>query len=225
MIPLKDDNPTRTVPFVTVALILLNVVVFGWELTRPPDALRQVIQSLGATPVAFTRLHGLVGARPLPVLATLVTAMFLHGGFLHVAGNMLYLWIFGNNIEEVVGHARFVLFYLLCGFTAALVQIVATPASRVPMIGASGAIAGVLGAYLVLFPTARVHTLIFVLFFARVVPIPSVIVLGLWFLLQLLSADQVAQGGIAVFAHIGGFVAGLLLIVPFRRKRPRQSLY
>ncbi len=182
MIPLKDDNPTRTVPFVTVALILLNVVVFGWELTRPPDALRQVIQSLGATPAAFTRLHGLVGARPLPVLATLVTAMFLHGGFLHVAGNMLYLWIFGNNIEEVVGHARFVLFYLLCGFTAALVQIVATPASRVPMIGA-------------------------------------------WFLLQLLSADQVAQGGIAVFAHIGGFVAGLLLIVPFRRKRPRQSLY
>ncbi len=225
MIPLKDDNPTRTVPFVTLALILANVAVFFWELMHSAAALESLIRHLAVIPSAFTGPGPARGASGFPVSATLLTAMFLHAGILHLAGNMLYLWIFGNNIEEIMGHARFLLFYLLCGLVASLVQIAATPASRTPMLGASGAIAGVLGAYMVLFPAARVQTLVFVFIFARVVPIPAIIVLGFWFLLQLVSAGQIASGGIAWFAHIGGFAAGLLLIVPFRRRRPRQSLY
>jgi membrane associated rhomboid family serine protease len=150
----------------------------------------------------------------------------VHGGVLHIAMNMLYLWIFGNNIEEVMGHGRFLAFYLVCGLFASLCQIVAAPLSKVPMIGASGAISGVLGAYLIMFPAARVQTLIFVVFFVRVVPIPAVIVLGFWFLLQLLNAGQVpSAGGVAVFAHIGGFLSGLVLIAVFRMRRSRQSLY
>src|SRR6266704_4438771 len=223
MIPLKDDNPTRIVPFVTVALIAANVAVFVWELLHPPAAREQVIRSLAVIPSEFARLGH--GGGLISNGMTLLTAMFLHGSILHLAGNMLYLWIFGNNVEDVMGHARFLLFYLLCGLTGSFVQIAAAPLSRVPMIGASGAIAGVLGAYLVLFPTARVLTLIFVFVFARVVPIPALIVLGFWFLLQLLSAGEITAGGVAWFAHIGGFAAGLGLIVPFRRRRPRQSLY
>jgi len=223
MIPLKDDNPTRIVPFVTLALIAANVAVFVWELLHPPAAREQVIRSLAVIPSEFARLGH--GGGLIYNGMTLLTAMFLHGSILHLAGNMLYLWIFGNNVEDMMGHARFLLFYLLCGLTGSFVQIAAAPLSRVPMIGASGAIAGVLGAYLVLFPTARVLTLIFVFVFARVVRIPALIVLGFWFLLQLLSAGGMTAGGVAWFAHIGGFAAGLALIVPFRRRRPRQSLY
>jgi membrane associated rhomboid family serine protease len=137
---------------------------------------------------------------------------------------MLYLWIFGNNIEDTMGHGRFLIFYALCGLAGSFAQVAAHPASKLPMIGASGAIAGVLGAYLVLFPTARVLTLFFLFFFVRVVPIPAVIVLGIWLLLQLLSAGGAVGGGVAWFAHIGGFVTGLALIVPFRRRRPRDRL-
>jgi membrane associated rhomboid family serine protease len=226
VIPLKDDNPTRSVPFVTVVLILANTVVFVYQLLLPPEASKTLIAGLGLTPALLTEaiLHdpGRLGHAGV----TLLTAMFLHGGILHVALNMLYLWIFGNNIEDVMGHGRFVLFYLGCGLIASLTQVAAAPHSRIPMIGASGAISGVLGAYLVMFPVARVLTLVFLIFFVRVVSFPAVIVLGFWFLLQLISAGQMSSGGgVAVLAHIGGFVTGLVLIPAFRRRRSRQSLY
>jgi len=226
VIPLKDDNPTRTVPFVTVALILANSAVFVYEKLLPPDGARDLITSLGVTPFRLTQAllehPGGLGHAAL----TLLTAMFLHGNVPHVALNMLYLWIFGNNIEDVVGHGRFVLFYLVCGLVASFAQVAAAPHSKIPMIGASGAISGVLGAYLVMFPAARVLTLVFLILFIRVVSFPAVIVLGFWFLLQLINAGRMGDGGgVAVLAHIGGFVAGLVLIPAFRRRRSRQSLY
>jgi rhomboid family protein len=226
LIPLKDDNPTRSVPFVTVALIAANVAVFIYEMLLPPEAYKSFVAAMGVIPVQLTQavLHD--PGRLLRGGATLFTAMFVHGSILHVAMNMLYMWIFGNNIEDVMGHGRFLMFYLMCGLFASFCQVAASPGSQVPMIGASGAISGVLGAYLIMFPTARVLTLVFIVFFFRVVPIPAVIVLGFWFLLQLLSAGPVAPGGgVAVFAHIGGFVAGVVLIAGFRRRRARQSLF
>jgi len=225
MIPLKDDNPTRTVPFVTIILIAANVAAFLWELTLPAADRTVAITNLAVIPAEIarlgsTRFHGLTFQG-----MTLFTAMFLHGDPLHLLGNMLYLWIFGNNIEDVMGHIRFPIFYFACGIVASLTQVAASPRSTTAMIGASGAIAGVLGAYLILYPTARVVTLIFLFIFIRIVSIPAVIVLGFWFLLQLLSAGRAGSGGIAFFAHIGGFVAGLALIVPFRQRRPRYSLF
>jgi rhomboid family protein len=226
LIPLKDDNPTRLVPFVTVGLILANCIVFVYELLLPPDASKALILTLGITPAEITRAVLYEPGRLGHVAATLLTAMFLHGSILHVAMNMLYLWIFGNNIEDVMGHGRFVVFYLVCGLLASLTQVAASPHSKVPMIGASGAISGVLGAYLILFPAARVLTLLFFVIFFRVVSIPAIIVLGFWFLLQLLNASHAGEaGGVAVLAHIGGFVSGVVLIAGFRRRRPRQSLY
>jgi membrane associated rhomboid family serine protease len=225
MIPLKDENPTRTVPIVTLALIGVNVAVFVWTLLLPQATQKEIILRMALVPYEVT--HAPRGDLHL-ILAngrSLVATMFLHGSLLHIAGNMLYLWIFGNNVEDIMGHGRFLLFYLLCGLTGSLAQIAAFPGSKVPMIGASGAIAGVLGAYLILFPAARVLTLVFLFVFVRVVPIPAAIVLGFWFLIQLVSAGQIAPGGVAWFAHIGGFVAGLSLIVPFRRRRPRGALY
>lgn len=226
MIPLKDDNPTRIVPFVTIGLIAANLFVFVFELTLPPEGLKAFVASMGVVPAELTRLI-LHDPRRLPHAGTtLLTAMFVHGGIMHVAMNMLYLWIFGNNIEEVMGHGRYLAFYLVCGLVASLCQVAVAPGSTVPMIGASGAISGVLGAYLIMFPAARVLTLVFFIFLIRVVPIPAVIVLGFWFLLQLLSAGPAgAGGGVAVFAHIGGFVAGVVLIAAFRVRRSRQSLF
>lgn len=224
MIPLKDDNPTRSIPFVTISLIVANVAVFVWELMLPPDAYRTLVQTMGVTPSSLTHLP-LEAGRLVHGGLTLLVAMFLHGSILHVAFNMLYLWIFGNNVEDVMGHGRFLLFYLACGLIASFTQVAASPLSKVPMIGASGAVSGILGAYVVLFPAARVLTLVFLVFFIRVIPVPAIILLGFWFLLQLLDAGPVAPGGVAVLAHIGGFVAGAALIAAFRRRRPRQSLF
>jgi len=226
VIPLKDDNPTRIIPFVTVTLIVANSLVFVYQLLLPPEASKNLVLTLGITPArvmqAVLHDHGQLGQTAL----TLLTGMFLHGSILHVASNMLYLWIFGNNIEDVMGHGRFVLFYLGCGLLASFTQVAATPTSKIPMIGASGAISGVLGAYLVMFPAARVLTLVFLVFFVRVVSFPAVIVLGFWFVLQLINAGQMtAGGGVAVLAHIGGFLAGLVLIPVFRQTRLRQSLF
>ena len=224
MIPLKDDNPTQSFPAVTLLLIAANLAVFVWELLLPAAQRQEAIVRMAVIPFEITqRPFGL--DRLLHNGLTLMTAMFLHGGLLHLGGNMLYLWIFGNNIEDATGHGRFLIFYLLCGIAASFAQVAAHPASKLPMVGASGAIAGVLGAYLVLFPTARVLTLMVFFFFVRVVPIPALIVLGFWLLLQLLSAGDGVGGGVAWFAHIGGFLAGLALIVPFRSKRPRHRLY
>jgi len=226
LIPLKDDNPTRTVPFVTIALIAANSVVFIHQLLLPPEASSAFVSSLGVIPADLTGAAMRDPQRLVHAGTTLFTAMFVHGGVLHVALNMLYLWIFGNNIEDVTGHGRFALFYLVCGLVASLTQVAAAPHSKIPMIGASGAISGVLGAYLVMFPAARVLTLVFLVLFIRVVSFPAIIVLGFWFLLQLISAGQMSSGGgVAVLAHIGGFAAGVILIPAFRRRRSRQSLF
>ena len=198
--------------------------MFAYEATLPPAALQALVLDLGAVPARFG-LHGppaSLGAG-IPWI-TLVTSMFLHGGILHVGGNMLYLWIFGDNVEDAFGHLRFAFFYLLCGTAASLLQIAATPSSRVPMVGASGAIAGVLGAYALLYPAARIRTLILFVFFIRIVPIPALLVLSLWFLLQVFSVPASGRSGVAFIAHIGGFLTGMLLMGLFvRRGRKRAA--
>jgi membrane associated rhomboid family serine protease len=220
MLPLSDHNPRRTVPVVTVLLIAVNVLMFFWEISLGPRLERQLI-AISFIPKRFW-LPGYL----LPNIATMFVSMFLHGGFLHIASNMLYLWIFGDNIEDRLGHFRYLLFYLLCGVVAALAHAFANPNSAMPAIGASGAIAGVLGGYLILYPHARVTTLIPIFFFITIREIPAILVLGLWFVLQLFSGVgslgvPAAQdvGGVAYFAHIGGFVAGMILIFVFGGKR------
>jgi membrane associated rhomboid family serine protease len=210
MIPLRDIIPSRTTPFVTVGLIAINIIVFLFEL------------SLGDQLDAFVRAWALVPADFS--LVTLVTSMFLHGGVLHVGGNMLYLWIFGDNVEDRMGHGRFLTFYLACGAAAALAQFYASPTSTVPMLGASGAIAGVMGAYFVLYPHSRIVAIVPLFIFIQIVEVPAIFFLGIWFLMQFLSgvgsiadAADGARGGIAFWAHAAGFVAGLLGVMVFRR--------
>ncbi len=218
MIPLKDDNPTYTFPFVTVIIIAINFLIFIFQL--PMGRLEEFtfVRMAGAIPYEITHLKDLYPPAFVPIPFTLFTAMFVHGGLLHIAGNMLYLWIFGDNIEDRVGHIGFIFFYLITGIVASLAHILMTPNSLVPMIGASGAIAGILGAYFVLFPRAHVITLIFFIF-VYIVRVPAVVFLGLWFFLQLMSSGL--GGGIAWYAHIGGFLAGAILIRLFdKRGRP-----
>ena len=211
MIPLRDVIPSRTVPVVTIALITLNVFVFFYELSLG-DSIESFILYFGLIPAAFTWL-------------TVFTSMFLHGGFLHVAGNMLYLWIFGDNVEDRMGHGRFLAFYILCGIAAALAQTIVNPDSVAPMVGASGAVAGVMGAYFVLYPRSRIVTLLPFLIFWQIVEVPAIFFLGIWFLMQFLSgvgsvavaASGEASGGIAFWAHVAGFVAGITGVLFFRR--------
>ncbi len=207
-IPLRDENPTARLPVVTVALIAVNALVFLVQ-AAAPRGLEMAALRFGAVPYDIVHLRAAAEAA-FPPLATLLTSMFLHGSLFHLAGNMLYLWIFGNNIEDRLGPVRFVLFYLASGVAAALTHILFQPGSRVPMIGASGAIAGVLGAYLVLYPHARVKVFVFLIFYIDVVSIPAGLVLGLWFVMQLLNVGM--GGGVAWFAHIGGFLTGILLL-------------
>lgn len=221
-LPLKDDNPTNTFPFVTVGLILVNCFVFYHQLTLNLPASQRFIFQWGAIPYQIVHGEILYGPGLFPPVLTLFSAMFLHGGFLHLIGNMLYLWIFGNNIEDTLGHFRFMIFYLLAGLGAGLAQVFSDPQSTVPMIGASGAVAGVLGAYLLLFPHARILTLMFIFIFIRMIRIPALIVLGFWFLVQLLSVTSGFETGVAFFAHIGGFVAGLILVKVFQPQKVRR---
>jgi len=221
MIPFKDDVPTRTKPIVTVLLIVLNVLAFIFQLSLPVGAADQFVHVWGVVPARLTAVlaGGAVHLGFYP-LGTVLSSMFMHGGWMHLGGNMLYLWIFGNNVEDSMGHFRFVLFYLLSGLIAAATQVFTDPHSSVPMIGASGAVAGVLGAYIVLHPFARVYTLIIIIIFIRVVPLPAIFVLGVWFLLQIMNGlGAPAQAGVAWHAHIGGFVTGLLLIRWFQKYR------
>jgi len=221
MIPLKDEIPTRTRPVVTLAIMAANVAAFAYTLSLGPAAGERLIQAAGIIPYEITHMEEIGPPSVVPLPLTMITGMFLHGGPLHLAGNMLYLWIFGNNVEDAMGHVRFVGFYLLCGFIASLIHILYVPDSTLPMIGASGAIAGILGAYAVLFPRARIWTLVFVFFFVRMVSIPAFVLLGVWFLLQLASIGQ--DSPVAWFAHIGGFVAGAALVRPFtERYGPRR---
>lgn len=212
MFPLKDDIPTEKPPIVTIALIVINCLIFFYQLSLGQD-FQYFIVKLGAIPYEITHQAEITPEYAFPVNMTLVTAMFLHGGWFHIIGNMLYLWVFGNNVEDTLGHFKFIIFYLISGIVASLVHIVSTPDSTIPTVGASGAIAGVLGAYLLKFPHARILTLIFLGFFIRIVRIPAVYVLGFWFVLQVLYgliSIGSNTGGVAWFAHIGGFVAGIV---------------
>jgi membrane associated rhomboid family serine protease len=228
MIPIRDHNPSRSFPIATLLIIALNVLVFVVELLAGDD-LEVFFYTYGLVPCALTgQCVGIPGS--LPPWLTLFSSMFMHGGWMHIGSNMLYLWIFGNNIEDAMGPLGFVVFYLICGVAASVAQIATDPGSTVVNIGASGAIAGVLGAYLVMFPTARVDTLVLLGWFARLVALPAVLVLGGWFVLQLFSGvmslgTETAGGGVAFFAHIGGFVAGLILVFLFRRRDYTPRLY
>jgi membrane associated rhomboid family serine protease len=216
MIPLRDVIPSRTTPYITVTIILLNAIAWVYELSVPGELLPVFLQVYGVVPA---RLHAL----------TLVTSMFLHGSWMHVIGNMWYLWIFGDNVEDRVGHGRFIVFYLLCGIAASLGQILIDPESTLPTIGASGAIAGVMGGYFVLYPRSRVLTLIPLVIFWEVIEVPAIMLLGFWFLMQLFSAGAIAVtastggGGVAFMAHVAGFLCGVGGIFVFRqRDRPEQ---
>ncbi len=247
MFPYKDDNPTELPPIVTVAIIAANVLVWLFiQGMGSSEALVRSVCDLGLVPGELLQtakpgsgvelapgLFCVVGA---PHYTTILTSMFTHGGWLHLIGNMVFLWVFGNNIEDVMGHVRFVVFYLLCGVVAAGAQMLVGPNSVVPMVGASGAISGVLGAYLLLYPRVRVHTLLFFGFYVTTVALPAYVMLGYWAVLQLLggvvSLSGIDQGGTAFFAHIGGFATGLLLIRFFasddalrRRPQPPATYY
>jgi membrane associated rhomboid family serine protease len=212
VIPLRDVIPSRTTPYITITIIVINAVAWLFELTLSPDVIG-----------VFLRVYGIVPMYFQP--ATLITSMFLHGSWSHVIGNMWFLWIFGDNVEDRVGHGRFIVFYLLCGIGAGLAHLVANPGSELPTVGASGAIAGVMGAYFVLYPQSRVLTLL-PWIFITVVEIPAVVVLGFWFLAQVFSAGAIAVtasthggGGVAFMAHVAGFAAGALGIFVFRQRR------
>jgi len=228
MFPLHDDNPTRSFPFLTITLIATCVLVFLWQLSLGSQ-LNNAIHAFGAIPAIIFGYQS-PSSVPIPVWGTAITSMFLHGGWMHLLGNMLYLWIFGNNIEDAMGHRRFLVFYILCGIAALLANALPDPHSTIPMIGASGAISGVLGAYLLLFPHARVLVAIPFGFFIHTTRLAAGWVLGFWFVLQIINSVMTSgqQGGVAWGAHIGGFIAGIVLIPLFKKKgvrlfTPRRS--
>lgn len=248
MFPYKDENPTERPSFVTIAIIAANVLAF--VLLQGAGAEGPLVRSvcnlglvpgeiLGSAPPG-SRVELAPGmvciVDPIPNYWTVITSMFLHGGWFHLIGNMVFLWVFGNNIEDAMGHAKFVVFYLLCGVAAAATQTFLSPRSVVPMVGASGAISGVLGAYLLLYPRVRVHTLIILPIYITTVALPAYIMLGYWALLQLIGGlaglNEIEKGGVAFFAHVGGFAAGLLLVRLFvsedvlrRRPTPPAGYY
>lgn len=222
MIPLRDDNPTSTRPIVTYVILGVCVIVFLWQLALGPGGNEVAVYALGFIPaVVFGGANLPEQLVWVPPPVTIFTSMFLHGGLLHLAGNLLYLWIFADNVEDRMGAGRFVLFYGLCGIAAALAQAIGDLDSNIPMIGASGAVSGVLGAYIVLFPRARVLVAIPIFVVLYTLRLPAVWVLGVWFLGQLMSSVALssAGAGIAFRAHVGGFVAGLLLVTLFTRSK------
>ena len=221
MFPINDNNPTRTTAYVTYALITINILVFIYELSLTAPQLERFFQLYSVVPKELTAsLNGIPVAQVVPEPLTLVTSQFLHGGFAHIFGNMLFLWIFGNNIEDQLGHIKYLIFYISCGILAALAQWIFSTQSGIPSLGASGAIAGVLGAYILRFPRARVRTLLFLGPFITFPEIPAIFFLGIWFVQQTLYGFAslsvrtnvgMESGGVAYFAHIGGFVFGALL--------------
>jgi membrane associated rhomboid family serine protease len=223
MIPLRDENPTRSRAWMTLFLIAANVTVSLIQWAMPQAQLQEFVYRAAMIPA---RLSGSVDLPGLPPLLTLLTSQFLHGGFLHLGGNMLFLWIFGNNVEDEMGPIRFLVFYLLCGIGAGLAHYATAPGSAIPTVGASGAISGVLGAYALMFPRARIQTLVILVFWISVVPIPALLWVGVWFLLQFLQgvASRGTGGGVAWFAHVGGLIVGVLLLYFFRARRGRRRI-
>ncbi|HLI82937.1 MAG TPA: rhomboid family intramembrane serine protease [Bryobacteraceae bacterium] len=221
MFPIRDTQPSYSKPIVTVSIIVLNLVVFLYEFSLDPFSQNAFMNHYALIPDRFR-------------FANVITSMFLHGGWMHVLGNMWFLWVFGDNIEDILGHAKYLAFYLLCGISAAFTQVFFDPFSRVPMVGASGAIAGVMGAYMVKFPQSRIRTLVFIVVFITMADIPAWVMLVYWFFLQFvggfesLSTQQMMQGGTAFFAHVGGFLSGIALIYllrPEMRYTRRRDLY
>jgi len=222
VIPYKDDNPTQLFPFITIGIIILNIAVFISELASRAG-MNTITYAYGAIPYSLLTFES---QQPVHPALTVFSSMFMHGGLFHLGGNMLYLWIFGNNIEDRLGHVRFIIFYLFCGICAAYSHALTNPDSAIPMIGASGAVSGILGAYILLFPRANVHTLLFLGFFITTVKIPALIVIGFWAIIQFLSGMVSSglqnAGGVAWFAHLGGFLIGLLTIKVWLPKRIKQ---
>ncbi|MFH1941916.1 MAG: rhomboid family intramembrane serine protease [bacterium] len=231
MIPIKDDNPTYAFPIITILLILGNAAVYAYQWTLGPES-QAFVYRMGTIPWEITHFSEYPSLPPhfqsdIPNVLTLFTSMFVHGGVFHLLGNMLYLWIFGDNVEALLGHGRFFLFYVCCGLAATLTHVMIDPNSTMPMVGASGAISGVLGAYFMRFPRAKVHVLIFFFFIIRVVRVSALFVLGFWFIMQVFSGFGslgMQGGGVAWFAHIGGFVVGMVLVFLFEKKE-RVQIY
>lgn len=219
MFPIHDENPVRIVPFVTYTFMVACILAFVWQITQTPGLQNVIIYALGVIPAV---LFGGLELDPelvwVPPTLTVFTSMFLHGGWMHLIGNMLYLWVFGNNIEAAMGHIKYFLFYVLCGAAAVLAQALPDTGSQIPMIGASGAISGVLGAYILLYPMARVTVFIPIVIMLYRMKIPALFVLGIWFLMQLFSSFTSSSegGGVAFGAHIGGFIAGMIFIPLFK---------
>ena len=220
MFPIWDDVPTKKFPLITIILIVLNSIVYLYQMSLG-ERFNEFIYSMGLLPFEITHNIDIFPPGPSPIYLTIFFSMFMHGSIVHLLGNMLFLWIFGNNVEDYLGRKNFVIFYLFCGIAAALTQIFFNPDSIVPMVGASGAIAGVLGAYLLLYPRAKVTTVIIFGFFIRLIKIPAVVVLSFWIIYQFLYgisslAVKSGEGGVAWFAHIGGFISGIIIIKLFK---------
>lgn len=211
MFPIRDENPTRSVPWVTNLLLAINLVVFGYELALPPEQLELLFRTWGFVPAEVGRVPGLHD------LIRGLTSMFLHGGVFHIAGNMLFLWVFGDNVEDELGHLPFLCFYVVTGLVAVAAQYAVAPGATVPMVGASGAISGIMGAYMLLYPSTPVLTVVIIIFFVRLIYLPAWLFLGYWFLIQFLSGTMSmgtsTMGGVAWFAHLGGFLGGLVWII------------
>jgi membrane associated rhomboid family serine protease len=227
MFPIRDTQPSYSRPVITVLIIIVNVVVFLHEISLDDYSRNFFIGHYGLIPVRAWPFRGNFIPNAFPYLSS----MFLHGGWMHIIGNMWFLWIFGDNVEDVMGHAKYLVFYMLCGLAAAMTQVLFNVDSRLPMVGASGAIAGVMGAYLIKFPHSRIVTLVFILFFVTTIEVPAVLMLLYWFFIQLFSGvgtigySHVSQGGTAFFAHIGGFIAGMVLVAVMgtRQKYARRQ--
>ncbi len=228
MIPLKDENPTKKIPIFNVLLISANILVFIYQNYFVSGGSEPLFFSLGCIPYEFTHFVDIEPTALIPVPLTIFTAMFMHGGWIHLLSNMLFLWVFGDNIEDILGHLKYFSFYIICGVAASLFHIITNVDSQIPSIGASGAIAGVMGAYVFLFPKARIKTLVILVIFIQVIRIPAIILLGYWILIQVVSGvsefGSRMGSGIAWFAHIGGFVTGFVLIIKTRKHRKRPYL-
>ncbi len=232
LLPIQDENPTYSKPVITVALLSANVMVFIYQMILGPAGEQLFIFGTAVIPYELTHYvdrttfaipstRYAYPAALLPFPLTLFSAMFTHGGFMHLGGNMLYLWIFGNNIEDAMGHGRFFIFYMITGLGATMVHVLSDPNSTIPMIGASGAIAGILGAYFVLYPKAKIKTFVVLIIFIQIIYVPAVFILGFWFLRQIIG---IGSDDIAWYAHIGGFLVGMFLVRRFKRPRSRRII-
>jgi membrane associated rhomboid family serine protease len=232
LLPIQDENPTYSKPVITVALLSANVMVFIYQMILGPAGEQLFIFGTAVIPYELTHFvdrttfsipstRYAYPAALLPFPLTLFSAMFTHGGFMHLGGNMLYLWIFGNNIEDAMGHGRFFIFYMITGLGATMVHVLSDPNSTIPMIGASGAIAGILGAYFVLYPKAKIKTFVVLIIFIQIIYVPAVFILGFWFFRQIIG---IGSDDIAWYAHIGGFLVGMFLVRRFKRPRSRRII-